>query len=542
MGVYLNSSKARTLYKSVLNTPYFIDKSLLLQELFPLVESGNQYICITRPRRFGKTVMANMIGCYFGKGDSGDIFSSLKISENKNFKKHLNQHNVIYITFNEMPRKEKNFSTYIERIEDRLLSDLGAKYPDCGIEKDYALWDALNIVHEKYNNERFIFVLDEWDFIFHRDFVTEEDKMSFISFLSNLLKDQPYVELAYMTGILPIAKYSSGSELNMFAEYTMNNQYLFGDYFGFTESEVNILFQRYMERTEEPRVSREGLRVWYDGYHTLTGERLYNPRSVVLALTNNRLADYWTSSGPYDEIFYYVKNNVADVRNDIALMIAGEAVSANVQEYAATSTEIKTHDQIISAMVVYGFLTCEDKKVSIPNKELMNKFVDMVSREDSLGYVYRLARESKRMLEATKSGDTQTMEKILQQAHDTETNMIGYNNETELSAVIKLIYLSARDQYDIQREDKAGVGYVDYIFYPIQNITDDCIILELKVDHTPDEAIQQIKERNYAQRFRGKLGEISRYKGRILAVGISYYKKDESKRHRCKVEVLRERI
>lgn len=115
--------------------------------------------------------------------------------------------------------------------------------------------------------------------------------------------------------------------------------------------------------------------------------------------------------------------------------------------------------------------------------------------------------------------------------------MTGYNDESELSAIIRLVYLSARDRYDIQREDKAGIGYVDYIFYPSVDMSDDCLIVELKVNHSAEEAIQQIKDRKYAQRFIGKLGERSKYKGRILAVGISYYKND--KHHECKVEVLR---
>lgn len=541
MGVYLNSSKAAILYDSVRKNPYFVDKSRLLEDLFPLVDIGNQYICITRPRRFGKTVMANMVGSFFGKGDTSALFADLTVAGNENYEKHLNQHNVIYIDFSKIADECESYSGYIAAIKDILKDDLHEAFPDVRYRANGTVSEDLLRITEK-TEEKFIFVFDEWDAVFHLGFISKNECGKYLLFLKNLLKDQPYVELAYMTGILPIAKYSSGSELNMFAEYTMSAQHLFGEYFGFTETEINILYERYMSRTSNLRVSREGLRLWYDGYHTLSGERLYNPRSVVLALTNNQLADYWTSSGPYDEIFYYVKNNIADVRDDIALMIGGADVAANVKEYAATSAEIKSRDQILSAMVVYGFLTSDNGRVSIPNKELMDKFSDMVSRENSLGYIYRLARESERMMEATRADDTATMEKILQQAHDTETGMMGYNNEAELSAIVKLIYLSARDQYDIQREDKAGVGYVDYIFYPISNLSDDCIIVELKVDHSADEAIRQIKDRNYAQRFVGKIGEKQRYTGRILAVGMSYFKKDEKKRHECKVEVLRDSL
>lgn len=536
LGKYLNSINSCSLYKSETLKPYFIDKSMILNELFPLIREGSNFICITRPRRFGKTVMANMISSFLSKGqDSKDIFERLAISRTELYHQYLNQCDVIHISFNELPRKCRTYEQYIERIENRLLEDLQLTYPECKIRESEALWDALNDIHER-NQAQFVFIFDEWDFIFHRNFVTDANKREFISFLSNLLKDKPYVLLAYMTGILPITKYSSGSELNMFLEYTMAAQARFGDYFGFTETEVDDLYERYLRNWLQPVIVREGLRIWYNGYHTASGERVYNPRSVVAALSNNQLADYWTSSGPYDEIFYYIEKNVADVREDLVFMTAGEGVSAKVQEYAASSMNLKTRDEIFSAMVVYGFLSYENGNVFIPNQELMNQFVGMLKKERSLGYVYELARESERMLEATLSGDVETMVEILSYAHDTEIPLLSYNNETELSALVNLVYLAARDIYDIQREDKAGIGFVDFIFYPKKNFDADGIILELKVNHTPEEAIQQIKNRNYALRFKGKLGETSLYKGRILAVGISYDK--VTKKHSCKVEIL----
>ena len=540
MGVYLNSKRPYTLFKSETVKPYFVDKSTILEELFPLIREGNNYICLTRPRRFGKTVMANLIGAFLGKAQSSeDLFDALAIASDPLYRQYLNRHDVIYIPFNEAPADCGHYDQYIRRIQKRLLRDLKSAYPQCAIDEEEAVWDALTDIYETQSDIRFVFILDEWDYVFHQDFATDEDKEQFIAFLSRLLKDKPYVSLAYMTGILPIAKYSSGSELNMFVEFTMVSEAKFSDYFGFTEREVDMLFQRYLARTPEPKVTRDGLRTWYDGYHTRSGERVYNPRSVVVSLTNDNLGNYWTSSGPYDEIFYYIEKNVAEVRDDLASMVSGEAVPAKVREYAATSTNLQTKDEIFSAMVVYGFLSYENGKVSIPNQELMEKFADMLRKESSLGYVYRLAKESDRMLRATLAGDGETMAEILSYAHDTEAPLMRYNNEGELSAIVNLVYLSARDSYDIQREDKAGIGYVDYIFYPKYDKSADCIIVELKVDRTPEEAIRQIKERRYALRFLGKLGEQPPYTGRILAVGISFFK--GSKRHLCKVEELRER-
>lgn len=539
MGTYLNSITPYTLYKSESLSPYFVDKTLMLRELFPYVSAGNRHICITRPRRFGKTIMANMISSFFQKAsDSSDVFDSLAISQVDDYRRYKNQYNVIRIDFSKMPRNCDSYTQYIERIEALLIEDVKEAFPQVKINEADAVGDILESVFVQCG-EKFIFVLDEWDFIFHRDFINEIDKEKYVGFLSNLLKDRPYVVLSYMTGILPIAKYSSGSELNMFAEFTMVNSPMFGEYFGFTDDEVDDLYRRYIvecdRQHKEKSVTRKGLRDWYNGYYTKSGERVYNPRSVVFALQFNNLANYWTSSGPYDEIYYYIRNNISDVRDDLALMISGESVTAKIQEYAATSMNLSTRDEIYSAMVVYGFLSYLNGKVCIPNRELMEKFDELLVKNESLGYVYRLAKESEKMLKATLAGDTLTMERILEFAHNTEVPLLSYNHETELSAIVNLVYLAARDSYRVEREDKAGTGYVDFIFYPYDT-TADCIILELKVDHTPDEAIAQIIDKKYALKFMPKLAGQKIYTGRILAVGIGYWK--ESKKHSCKVEEI----
>lgn len=539
MGTYLNSITPYTLYKSESLSPYFVDKTLMLRELFPYVSAGNRHICITRPRRFGKTIMANMISSFFQKAsDSSDVFDSLTISQVDDYRRYKNQYNVIRIDFSKLPRNCDSYTQYIERIEALLIEDVKEAYPQVKINEADAVGDILESVFVQCG-EKFIFVLDEWDFIFHRDFINEIDKEKYVAFLSNLLKDRPYVVLSYMTGILPIAKYSSGSELNMFAEFTMVNSPMFGEYFGFTDDEVDDLYRRYIvecdRQHKEKSVTRKGLRDWYNGYYTKSGERVYNPRSVVFALQFNNLANYWTSSGPYDEIYYYIRNNISDVRDDLALMISGESVTAKIQEYAATSMNLSTRDEIYSAMVVYGFLSYLNGKVCIPNRELMEKFDELLVKNESLGYVYRLAKESEKMLKATLAGDTLTMERILEFAHNTEVPLLSYNHETELSAIVNLVYLAARDSYRVEREDKAGTGYVDFIFYPYDT-TADCIILELKVDHTPDEAIAQIIDKKYALKFMPKLAGQKIYTGRILAVGIGYWK--ESKKHSCKVEEI----
>lgn len=535
MGMFLNSSVPYEGYKEVRIDQFFVDKSKLIDELIPALGKRNRYFCITRPRRFGKTVMANMVGAFFGKAqDAAELFAGLAVSKSKEYTSHLYKHDVIYIDFSRVPRDCKSYSQYIKRIQDGMNQDLIEAYPNLQIDISDSVWDILQKVFEETRN-KFIFVIDEWDAVFHMPFISSEEQKDYLLFLKNLLKDQVYVELAYMTGVLPIAKYSSGSELNMFMEYDMATSKRFSEYFGFLDYEVDNLYERYQKEIIEPEIFREDLRVWYDGYYTVLGKRLYNPRSIVCALADNELASYWTSSGPYDEIFYYIKNNIEDIRDDLVLLIAGEGIQVEIQNYAAVSMQLETKDEIYSAMVVYGLLTYKDGKVYIPNREIMEQFKKLLMSKDSLGYVYRLAKESEKMLKATLTGDTKTMTDILQYAHDTESPILSYNSEVELSAVVNLCYLAARDHYLVEREDKAGRGFVDFIFYPERKGA-DCMILELKVDSTPKEAIRQIKEKKYALRFQGKLGELPKYTGRILAVGISYDRK--TKEHACEIEVL----
>ena len=539
MSMFLNCFTVYDRYRAVLNSPYFVDKTLLLEELIPLLCQEQRFVCSTRPRRFGKTVMANMIGAFFQKGaDSCDIFDNLLIAGKEDYKNHLNRHNVIFIDFSEMPENCSSYSQYISRILSGLKQDLSNAFPELDIDKEKSVWDILTAVFEK-NGQKFIFIMDEWDAVFHMSFITEDNRKEYLQFLKLLLKSKSYVELAYITGILPIAKYSSGSELNMFQEYDMATKIRYSEYFGFLDSEIDMLYERYTKNTVNPRITRQELKEWYDGYHTASGERLYNPRSVVCALSDGQLASYWTSSGPYDEIFYYIRNDLEHIRDDLALMVCGESVDARIGEFAAFSMDLKTKNQIYSAMVVYGLLTYDDGRVLIPNRELMLKYDELLQTEDSLGYVYRLAARSEQMLKATFAGDTDTMAEVLEYVHDTEIPVLSYNHETELAAVVNLVYLAARDRYRVEREDKAGKGFVDFIFYPLRR-NDPCMILELKVDHTPEEAIHQIKEKKYISRFSGKLGELPQYTGRILAVGIGYKKK--TKQHLCAVEELQRSV
>ena len=510
---YLNTDLPLRNFRRTLKGKIYVDKSGLIEPLNELIGTEGCYVCITRPRRFGKTINANMLGAYYTKGyNSHDIFKNLQISQSNLYEEHLNQYNVMYIDFSHMPDICESYQDYIKSIRKKIYGDLYAAFPE--VDKDG--YDSLNDLLLATNSS-FIFILDEWDSIFYRDFMKAEDKKEYLRFLKNLLKDQPYVELAYMTGVLPIAKYSSGSELNMFDEFNFMNDNIFDRYFGFSEDEVKALC------VQHPAVPFSEVKKWYDGYHKNDGSGLFNPRSVSKALTRGLCLNFWTETGPMDEIADCIEHNVDEVREDIVKMVAGIPVEVDLQGYSAAELRLNTRDEILSAMVVYGFLSYYKGRLSIPNYELMEKYQHVLSR-NSMGEVKEIVDRSRDMLEATLNCNEGHVAHLLEKIHDAEIPFLAYNDENSLSCVITLCYLYARKFYNILREEKSGKGYCDYLFLPKEPGYLP-IILELKMGKLPEEAIEQIKTKNYLQRAEPY--------GKALLVGISY---DKEKRHQCKIE------
>ncbi len=536
MGFYLNPNDILDIYKRETNKAYFVDKTEMLRDLIPLVEQQGSCISVTRPRRFGKSVIAAMIGSFFGKGiDGEEVFSHLNIAKKDDYKTHLNKHNLIYIDFSKAVEECESYEQYIKTIKTRLISDLRETYPKAKIDDTDSVGAALRVVSLAYNNEKFILVFDEWDYVFHKKYFTETDRSKYTSFLGGMTKGMSYVELAYLTGVLPIKKYSASDTMNHFTEFNMVDNGMYSMYFGFTEQEVDELYRRYKKNWSNPTFSREDLTRWYDGYHLDDGTSMYNPNSVVLALTQNRLKDYWARSGEYNELKDYVLNNTDGVREAIMLLAAGEPVETDISEYASTAPKLEHRDEILSVMTVYGYLNYYDGSVHIPNRELQLEFDRIIKEEPRYNYMRELEKESEKILRATLEADEEAVANGLAFVHTTESPLKAYSNEAELSGSVKLAYIAARNKYDCQREDQAGIGYADYIFYPYNKV-DDGIIIELKVDDTPENALKQIKEKNYALKFSGKMGEQPKTTEKIILVGIAYHRED--KKHECRIEVL----
>ena len=327
-----------------------------------------------------------------------------------------------------------------------------------------------------------------------------------------------------MTGVLPIKKYSEGSALNMFKEYTMLNDHVYSDFFGFTEEEVKELCRKNNE------ISFEEITEWYNGYLDGKGNAIYNPRSVVCALEDCHCQSYWTNTGAMDEVLYYLKYNIADVRNDVIEMVSGNIVDIVIdEEYRAGQREPRNREEIYAAMIVYGFLAYYDGRIKIPNKELMKEF-EKALKDESFGEVMQIVKKSESTLTATLKGDSETVASIIDDIHNSEIPILKYNDENSLSCVVTLAYLSARNYYRIEREEKTGKGYADFMFHPRRR-NDIAFILELKMDEKPDTALKQIKEKKYYEKFISE-----NEKRKILAVAICYNSK--TKEHECKIEEI----
>ena len=519
MGLYLNSDSILKKYTRLYKNEYFVDKSLIINQINKLIGSFDVYLCVTRPRRFGKTSLINMLGAYYSKAaDSSQIFDTLKISQANGYREHLNKYNVISISFNEIPDNLKTYNQYINNITNQVKKEVISEFNLTDIEES----DSLKRVLQK-SKQQFIFLLDEWDYIFNNN-LFEESQDKFLEFLRNLLKDESYVELCYMTGVLPIKKYSSGSALNMFDEFTFLKDRKFGEYFGFTEDEVLDLCEqnKYMDFKK--------LEEWYNGYTTARGIKIYNPRSVVKALKNDYCESYWTNTGAMDEVSQYLKYNVLEIRDDVIKMVSGQEIDITIdEEFRAGQGTPKTKEEIYSAMIVLGFLSYNDGYLKIPNKELMIEF-EKALRDKSFGYVSEIIENSRTMLKATVNKDTETVEKILHDIHNSEIPILQYNDENSLSCVITLAYLSARDTYGVEREEKTGKGYADFTFHPRRK-NDTAFIVELKKDEAAEVAINQIREKEYIQKFKAE------NEGKeVLAVAICYDSK--KKEHYCKIEEI----
>ena len=518
MGIYLNPSNID--FQRAINSEIYVDKSQLIVYTNKKLFTEQQFICVSRPRRFGKSMAANMLTAYYSRGcNSEEMFSKLKISRADTFEKHLNKYNVIHINMVNFLSESQNMDEMIEFIEEDLIDELKNEYPDIRYPKRQNLIKIIAAIFSQ-TNIPFIFIIDEWDCIFREHQNDTDAQKKYLDFLRNLLKDQSYVALAYMTGILPIKKYGKHSALNMFTEVSMTDPREYAEFTGFTESEVKQLCNEYKMPFDETKR-------WYDGYN-LMGVSTYNPRSVVMSMTGGYFNNYWTSTETYEALRVYIEMNFDGLKDTIIELLAGQKAVIDTTTFSNDMVTFETKDDVLTLLVHLGYLTYDfyTKEVSIPNYEISEQFASTIK---VMGWseVANSLKLSDELLKATLNGNEEKVAELIDKAHSDNTSILKYNDENSLSCVISLAYYSARKTYTIERELPAGKGYADLVFRPRKNNSNPAMIVELKYDKSADGALDQIKKMQYADCLKD-------YSGEILLVGINYNKND--KRHTCKIE------
>ena len=370
MGIYLNPDNKD--FQRALNSKIYIDKSELVSYTNSIMNTEQQFVCSSRPRRFGKSMAANMLTAYYSRGcDSGELFQNLKIAKSESFEKHLNKYNVIHINMQEFLSESGSMDEMLQMIQKTILFDLTEEFPDVRYFDNTKLLRSLRDVFAKYG-VHFIFVIDEWDCIFRVHKEDTESQKKYLDFLRNLMKDQSYVSLAYMTGILPIKKYGEHSALNMFTEISMTDARPVEEFTGFTEEEVRSLCEKYNMPFDETKR-------WYDGYY-VDGVSVYNPKSVVEAMLRKKFSNYWTQTETYEALKIYIQSNEHGVQDVILKLLAGETYEIDTTTFSNDMITFATKDDVLTLLVHLGYLTydSETKRISIPNYEVSMQFISTI--------------------------------------------------------------------------------------------------------------------------------------------------------------------
>ena len=521
MGMYLNPGAG--LLRQARKSKIYIDKSELIAILNDSFFTEQKYLCISRPRRFGKSMAANMISAYYDRTvNQQEAFKGLKITEDKSFGEYAGQCDVLKINMQNFLSTSKDIDDLLKILQEFPAHELLKAYPDV----DYLNEGNLPLCMEQIYVEtgrHFVIIIDEWDCVMREHQGDLDAQKKYLDFLRTWLKDREYVGLAYMTGILPIKKYGTHSALNMFREFSMTSPGDLAPFFGFTEQEVQGLCETWGRDFET-------CKTWYDGYQLPIAGSLYNPRSVVEAMTSGFFDTYWNKTETVDALTKYITLNFDGLRDAVIALMAGDRKEINALKFANDMTSFKNADDVLTLLVHLGYLGYDwySKEVFIPNQEIQQEYRN--SMEDG-GWeeIVKSIKASDELLKATLKGDEDAVAQGLENAHF-ETSHLQYNDENALSYTVSLAYYSARQMYLVQREMPAGKGFADLVFLPRpRHLDKPALLIELKWDKDAKTALDQIRERQYVKALDG-------YTGEILLVGASYDTK--SKKHTCRIEKM----
>ena len=547
MGTYLNPGNAR--FKKALDSEIYVDKTEMIVYLNTIVNTEQDCVSVSRPRRFGKSMAANMLCAYYGKEDSRELFESLKLAEHEDWDKYLNQFDVIKIVMTDFIKENKDVTVSLETLAGRILDDLAEEYPDVKYDPE-DLFYSMDRFYRK-NHMPFVIIIDEWDAVFRVRKEDKEGQRLYLDFLRDWLKDKEYVALAYMTGILPIKKYGKHSALNMFDEYSMINPMQLAPYTGFTEDEVKELCGRYGRNYEE-------IKAWYDGYDVSdvvppdegyaiqrkTGSALkpkhysiYSPLSVVKAVSTGYIMNYWNKTETYEALAEYIRMNLDGLKDAVALLMDGGRVKADISTYQNDMSTFHGRDDVLALLINLGYLCYDNgtKEVYIPNREILDEFKTSTKSEEWVD-TFKSFKKSQELLKATWECNADRVAELLEWFHDESENKT-YNSEAALSYAVQMAYYAAQKYYTTVQELDTGKGYADIVYLPSPEYPDKpALLVELKYDKTVQTAADQIRDRNYPQK-------LTHYAGKLLLVSVNYERgiaagDEKYKRHSCIIEKL----
>lgn len=534
MGIFLNPGADNLLMAKA--SEIYVDQSEMICYLNKIISTESRFICVSRPRRFGKTMAADMISAYYDRSvDGEEIFKDFKISSANSYQKYLNKYDVIKITMTEFfTRDNLNIQEIINNLTQDVIYDMQETYPEINFRDNKTLLRYLQLVYAK-TKRQFVFIIDEWDAVFRIFPKDEGSQIIYLDFLRNLFKNRNFVALAYMTGILPIKKYGEHSALNMFREFSIEMPRQMAEFFGFTAHNVQEICKKY-------NVNYDECKQWYNGYMLCSSDgfdengkpiekvyEIYNPLSVVEAVSSGRFGNYWNKTESYSALKNFIMLNIDGLKDTILRLLSGSREKINTEKFQNDMSSFNSRDDVLALLIHLGYLSYDihTKKVFIPNNEIRQEFLNSIEDENDWTEVLYAINQSEKTLDATWLGDGKAVAEALNNAHF-ETSILKYNDENSLSCVVSLAYYTARNKYEIVREMPAGKGFADIVFIPRRHYPDiPAMIVELKWNKSAATAINQIKKREYSRVLNG-------YKGKILLVGINYNK--NTKKHECLIE------
>ena len=394
-------------------------------------------------------------------------------------------------------------------------------------------------------------IIDEYDCIVRDAPENEELIKQYLKYLRGFFKTEEskqFLALGYITGILPIKKVNGESALNNFTEYTMTEPGKLQSYFGFTQSEVEKLCERY---DEDPAAICE----WYDGYYMYAAEpgkkseegeddedgsvrmintkpmrlrHIYNPNSVVEAFTRGEISSFWKNTGSFASLRDFITLNYAGLKDDIVRMLAGERIGVDISGFQNDVTQFRTKDDVLACLIHMGYLGYDayKKEALIPNREVAEVFEAAIKTGD-WDDVGDALRRSDELLKAVRGGNGGKVAKAVSESHQDYASIINFHDENALATAIMMSFYTARVDYHVKRELPAGRGFADIVFIPKHQGKDPAMIVELKWNRSARAAIKQIKDRSYT-------GGLSGYHGELILVGINYTKK--TGKYTCRIE------